>query len=48
MRGSRREADEIISVFRENVSLGSIDVLIVAVLKWGGGELERGRRQAPI
>lgn len=28
-------ADETISVFRENTSLGSIDVIIVAVLKGG-------------
>jgi hypothetical protein len=38
-------ADETINVFRENISLGSIDVIAVAVLKGGGGgERERGRR----
>ena len=42
-------ADETISVFRENTSLGSIDVIIVAVLGGGGGgERGRGRRQASI
>ena len=42
-------ADETIGVFRKNTSLGSIDVVIVAVLGGGGGgERERGRRQASI
>ena len=42
-------ADETIGVFRKNTSLGSIDVVIVAVLGGGGGgERERGRRQAAI
>jgi hypothetical protein len=40
-------ADETIGVFRKNTSLGSIDVVIVAVLGGGGGG-ERGRRQAAI
>ena len=40
-------ADETIGVFRKNTSLGSIDVVIVAVLGGGGGgERERGRRQS--
>ena len=41
-------ADETIGVFGENTSLGSIDDVIVAVLGGGGGERERGRRQASI
>ena len=42
-------ADETIGVFGKNTSLGSIDVVIVAVLEGGGGgERERGRRQAAI
>ena len=42
-------ADETISVFGKNTSLGSIDFVIVTVLGGGGGgERERGRRQAAI
>ena len=42
-------ADETVGVFGKNTSLGSIDVVIVAVLEGGGGgERERGRRQAAI
>ncbi len=42
-------ADETIGVFGKNTSLGSIDVVIVAVLGGGGGgERERERRQAAI
>ena len=41
-------ADETISVFRENTSLGSIDVIIVAVLKGGGGGGRERRRRAKL
>jgi hypothetical protein len=38
-------ADETINDFRENKSLGCIDVVIVTVVEGGGeGKRERGRR----
>ena len=41
-------ADETAHVFRENISLECVNVVLVAVLGGGGEEEGRGRRQGTL